>query len=160
MTTFRAISLFGFSNWLTSQLASPVEPLPLDQRQNIVARARSGLEQIAMSEQSGLDGWRDLSDAMNWLQSCVELRLAQDPHGAILDAKAALLEAHAAWAAKGQVRMSGASMSGMNNLVEQLEALMGEMNARQFWSVVGTTQKRVNGLLKGKKRKGDVVVML
>ena len=156
----KSLTLFGNYSLVIALMASKTEPLPLADRNRMNARLQRALEDIAKSPNPSLDGWRDLADCMNWLQSAVELGWVEDPQNAVEAAKLALLDGHTNHNKHGKLRMSGPSMVNMRNMVEQFSDLLEAMTARNYWTVVGTGEKRVSAIWRGKKKAGDVVVTL
>ena len=156
----QTLDLCGKYSLVTAMMASTTEPLPKADRDRMVNRLLAGLEDIAKCATPSLNSWRDLADCMNWLQSAVELEWTVDPDEAIAAAKAALLDGHKNAIGKGKLRMSGPSMVGMRNMIEQFRDLLNVMTARNYWTVVGTGQQRVSKIWRGKKKAGDVVVSL
>jgi len=154
------MTLCGSYSLVNTLMASKTEPLPKADRERMVNRLLAGLEDIAKCSMPNLNSWRDLADCMNWLQSAVELEWTVDPDGAIQAAKAALLDGHKNALGKGKLRMSGPSLMSMRNMVDQFSDLLGVMTARNYWTVVGTGEKRVSAIWRGKKKVGDVVVSL
>lgn len=156
----KTLTLCGQYSLVIAMMASKTDPLPKADRDRMVNRLLAGLEDIAKCTTPNLNSWRDLADCMNWLQSAVELGWASDPDGAIEASKAALLDGHKNATGKGKLRMSGPSLMSMRNMVEQFRDLLEVMTARNYWTVVGTGDRRISAIWRGKKKAGDVVVSL
>ena len=154
------LTLCGNYSLVIALMASKTEPLPVAEQRRMTGRLLVGLEDMAKSANPGLDSWRDLADCMNWLESAVEMGWVDDADGAVEAAKAALLDGHSNANKHGKLRMSGPSLVGMRNMVEQFGELLQVMTARNYWTVVGTGEKRVSAIWRGKKKAGDVVVTL
>lgn len=152
--------IFGPWVGILALTASKTEPHSKAERDRIHTRIHSGLENIATGATPHRESWRDLTDAMNFLQSAVEKGWAVDEDGAISAAKAALEEGAANFAKHGKVRMSAPSLGSMRNLLEQFDATVDSISANSYWKLVAHTRNRVNRILHGARRHGDVVVSL
>lgn len=150
----------GLWSMATALLADANNPLPHPQRTAMLVRMHSGLEDIAKAAEPSINSWRDLADATNWLQSCLELGWVEDNNRAIDAAKAALLDAKQNYDRHGKLRMNAQSLSAMRNMLEQFQELTGALSAREYWSAVKRTDARVRAIWTGKRRPGDVVVSL
>lgn len=151
-----------FGRWvgITALLASKTEALAAGERVRIMARLHVALEEIAKGSNPSVLSWRDLTDAMNFLQSATELGWATDEEGAVSAAKAGLLTGYENVKKHGVVRMDGPGLAGMRNLLEQLQQVLDQISAHSYWQLVAHTQKRVLKVARGAARKGDTVVQL
>ena len=81
-------------------LASPTEPLPAAHQMHQLTKMWLGLAALETAAAPCTDDWRVCSDAINLMETLVlEMRAADDRHGLLADAVAALAKAlaHAGW---------------------------------------------------------------
>ena len=75
-------------------LASPTEPLPAAHQMHQLTRMWLGLAALETAAAPSTDDWRVCSDAINLMETLVlEMRAADDRHGLLADAVAALAKA-------------------------------------------------------------------
>lgn len=152
-------TMFGKWSMAVSLMSDTKSALPAMRREMMLGRLRSGLEDMAKSETPDLDSWRDLSDAMNWLQSCLELGWIEDPGQTIGHAKMALMDGHS-HAIKGKLRVSGPSLQALRAMVEQFGEVLAAVSERSYWVAVREAEKRISKIWRGQRKPGDVVVSL
>ena len=152
--------IFGPWVGIVALTASRTAPLPEDERRRMSTRLHISLSDIEHGASPAIESWRDITDAVNFIQSAVEKDWAADPDQAVGAAKAALLDGHAHAVAHGVVRMTAESIAGIRNLLEQFDGILAAVSAHSYWQMVLHTQKRVARIVSGAKKRGDVVVQL
>ncbi len=154
----RSAHLFGVWSAMSALLSPHDKPWP--GRVAVITRLHMDLEEVRTADNPDRECWRNLADAMNYLQSCAELGVIEDPQGAIDAAKAALLDGHQSVEKRGKLRVNGQSLSSLANLLEQLASILDAISERQHWTIVRRTEKRIGDIWRGKVKRGDVVVHL
>ncbi len=141
-------------------LADARNPLPENRQGAIAVRLLECLQELRTSELPSVEGWRDLTDAMNWLQSCKEQGWIDDAAESIEDAKAALLQAHDNHRRHGKLRTDAAGLEALRTMIENVKDMLAQVTAQQYWSAVKVTEKRLRNIHAGQVRPGDTVVQL
>lgn len=149
-----------FGAWIPvlALTASKTTGLEQAKRDAIVARLERAYTDLATAPEPTRASWRDLADAMNFLQTLIELEWGQDPDGAIDDIKEALCTAARNLDRTGKMRLDGPSLAKLRDCIDQLAGLINQLSAHSYWQAVHSTQNRINQILRGKRRAGDVVI--
>ena len=140
-------------------LASPVNPMPESTRSFQLLRMWSGLAALEKSEKPTADDWRVCSDAVNIMESLVEMGEIEDSTGLLKDAVAALALAGRASYEGLPLRLSGEGMVAMRAVLEDYASCLEELPARTMIKAHCKTEWRVREILAGKKLPHDVTVM-
>lgn len=141
-------------------LADAVNPLAPEQRRTMLIRLHDALLDLEQAPEPKTDAWRTLVDATNWLKSCDELGWIEDGQGALYDAKAACVEAGRHLVSHGKVRVGGPGLVALRNIVDQFEAVLGQISARRYWSAVRAAERRTTDARAGRVKPGDEVISL
>ena len=153
-------TILGVWSMATALLADPVNPLPQSRRDALSRAGHVGLEDLSKSPEPGLESWRDLTDLLNWMTAARELGLISDPDDVIQRGNDALVECHDLRKKHGKLRLSPNGLADLAALMEQFDALINEVSARVYWSVVRRAGVRCRDIWTGKRKAGDVVVTL
>ena len=153
-----APDIFGAWVPLLALTASKTTGLERPKREAILARLERAYADLATAPDPTRQSWRDLADAMNFLQTLIELEWGQDPDGAIEDIKGALFTAAKNLERTGKLRLDGPNLAKLRDCIDQLAGLLNQLSAHSYWVAVSHTKNRINKILRGKRRAGDVVV--
>lgn len=141
-------------------LASGVKPLPLAKRTSHVERITESLASIERGEAPTTDDWRVCSDAVNYMETLVlEMRLAEDRDGLLLDAITALAAAGRRHAGGMPIRLDGPGIRAVRAVVEDYAAILDEVPERFVIRCHRLTEQRIRAIQRGKTRAHDVQVV-
>lgn len=126
----------------------------------LIERVERAYNDLATAPDPLVASWRDLADAMNFLQSLMELGWGDDTGGVVNDVKAALFEAAQNMGKHGKLRLSGPNLTNLRACVDQFTELTQQLSAHSYWVAVAHAKRRVQKILRGAKRQGDVVVSI
>ena len=143
---------------LTASYTLPLAKVERDRLQQRLDAAFASLNQLEVG--SLIASWRDITDAMNFLQSAAEQGFIRDDGNLIADVKTALIAGAEAYGRTGEVRLSGHSLDRIGDMLNNLRDLLAELPARDYWKLVAYTQQRMQRLYRGQKKAGDKVVSL
>lgn len=158
-TARKAAEFFHFT-LLDELQASATLPVPEHRLNGHLIRVHEGLMSMERDAVPSVDAWRDLSDAVNILESLIEMGIVSDEGGQIIDAKNAMGQAGARHLETGAIRLSGEGMQILRGLLEDYGTVVQALTERQFISACRRTERRVRQILRGVTRPGDVVVAL
>jgi hypothetical protein len=149
-----------FGAWVPLLALTASKTLPIEQakREIIFARLERAYTDLASAPEPTRASWRDLADAMNFLQTLVELGWGEDPQGAIEDIKGALFTAAKNLERTGKLRLDGTNLARLRDCIDHLAELLPQLSAHSYWVAVSHTKSRISKLLRGKRRAGDVVI--
>ena len=150
-------------------LASPSEPLAEHLRRHQLTRMHQGLEAMEKAPQPTTDDWRVVSDAVNIMETLVNNGPWFDCDGGpveITDASGLLPDAVTAMAmagkrhkAGGNIRLDGAGIQAVRNVLADYGDLLEVLPARTMIKAHRETERRIHEILAGKKKPHDVTVM-
>lgn len=140
--------------------ASSTKPVPEARLNGHLMRVHQGLESLERDVEPHVDAWRDMSDAVNILESLVEMGIVSDDGDQITAAKNAMGQAGARHLESGALRLSGEGIQVMRGLLEDYGTVVQALTERQFVSACRRTERRVRQILRGCVRPGDKVVAL
>jgi hypothetical protein len=159
-TELHSTDVFGAWVPIVALTASKTQALREDDRVRVLARLEVALGNLQLEPQPSKWAWRDLTDMVNFLQSLIELGWATDESGHIEAAKQALYRSSRALEDHGTIRLDGPGLSAMREVLDQFTELLGQLSAHSYWVAVRHTKQRIQRLLLGGKRQGDVVVAI
>lgn len=140
--------------------ASSVHPVPEHRLNNHLIKVHEGLMSMERDAVPHVDGWRDMSDAVNILESLVEMGIVSDDDGQIVAAKNAMGHAGVRHIETGVMRLTGEGMQILRGLLEDYGTVVQALTERQFIGACRRTERRVREILRGAVRAGDKVVAL
>lgn len=154
----RRTPVLTYTHW-HELMASPTEPTPLASRTNQLTRMWSGLASIEQAAKPSTEDWRVCSDAVNLLETLIEMGVCQDENGLLHDAIAALAEAGRRHREGGSIRLDGAGIQTVRAVLEDYAAVLEQIPHRTAVTAHRRTERRVQDILAGKRRSTDVEVM-
>lgn len=141
-------------------MASPTEPMPADKRAKQLLLMRQGLRALEQDASPTTNDWRVVSDAVNLMETVVEQGYAEDTTGLLDDAARYMGEAGMRHVEQRlPIRLSAPGIQAVRAVLEGYEAVLEALSERTLMKVVNATEKRIRGVLSGKRRAHDVVVV-
>lgn len=140
-------------------LANPTEPMPEAKRTRHLTRIYSGLAAIETATAPSTDDWRVCSDAVNLMESLIEMGVCQDETGLLDDAIAGLAGAGRRHRAGLPIRLDGPGIQAVRAVVEDYAAALEALPERTVIAAHRRTERRLQDILAGRRRSTDVEVM-
>ena len=139
--------------------ASPTEPLPAAQRLHQLTRMYEGLRALETAPEPSTDDWRVCSDAVNLMETLVEMGAVEDSSGLLMDAITALALAGKRHQAGHALRLDAPGINAVRSVLEDYAAVIEQLPARAMLQAHRLTEKRIHDILQGRKRPHDVEIM-
>lgn len=140
-------------------MASPTEPMPAEKTRHQLTRMHDGLAALARDESPSTDAWRCLSDAVNLMETLVDMGEVADPQGLLMDAITALAEAGKRNRAGHPLRLSGPGLQAVRAVLEDYAEALAQLPERTMVRCHRRTEKRIQDILAGRRLPHDVEVM-
>ena len=137
-------------------LASPTEPMPLAKRTYQLTRMWGGLAALETAAVPTYDDWAVCSDAVNLMETLLELAYMEDASGLLDDAVAALAEAGRRHLEGGAIRMGGAGIQAVRAILADYAIALETLSQRTMVHCHRLTEKRIQAILAGKPKPHDV----
>lgn len=140
--------------------ASPDRPMPEATRTSQLSRMWAGLAALELDPAPSTNDWRVCSDAVNLLETLVDMGVCQDQHGLLRDAVSALAIAGARHLEHGHpIRLSGAGMQAVRAVLEDYAAALEGISHRTAIEAHRRTERRIHEIHSGKRRPHDVEIL-
>ena len=140
-------------------LASPTEPLPQSHRIHQLTRMYGGLHAIETAPEPTTDDWRVCSDAVNLMETLVQMKVVEDSSGLLMDAITALAMAGKRHVAGNAIRLDAPGIKAVRAVLEDYAAVIEQVPARTMLMAHRATEKRIHDILRGRKEPHDVEVI-
>lgn len=140
-------------------MASATEPMPKANRLHQLTRMYCGLHAIETAPEPTTDDWRVCSDAVNLMETLVEMRVVEDSSGLLMEAITALAMAGKRHRAGGHIRLDAPGIKAVRAVLEDYAAVLEQAPARTMMQAHRRTEKRIHDILAGRKRPHDCEVM-
>jgi hypothetical protein len=140
-------------------LASPTNPTPESARLHQITLMYQGLASIEESPNPTPDDWRVCSDAVNFMESLVDMNVVEDSSGLLKDAVAALALAGERHVKHGTIRLDGPGIHAVRAVLEDYAAVLEVVPHRTMIQCHRRTEKRVRDILAGRGLPHDVTVI-
>lgn len=140
-------------------MASPTKPVPPEKTRHQLTRMHSGLESLERGESPNNDDWRVLSDAVNLVETLIEMGEVADAQGLHKDAMAALAMAGKRHLEGKPLRLDGEGIKALRALLTDYAEVLAVLPERTMVRCHRRTEKRIHEILVGKRRPHDVEVM-
>lgn len=139
--------------------ASPTEPMAPAKRRHQLTRMYQGLAELETADQPRNEAWRVVSDAVNIMETLADMGQVQDSDGLLHDAVRELAIAGARHLQDGvAIRLSGPGIQAVRAVLEDYAAALDGLPHRVMVEAHRQTERRVQDILRGRTRPGDVVV--
>ena len=146
---------------LDALMASPDKPMPQEKVRHQLIRMWEGLSALESAENPTNEDWRMCSDAVNLMETLiVEMKVCEDADNLLMDAITAL---SMAWkrAVQGKtLRLDGKGITSVRAILEDYAALLEVLPARTVIMAHIRTERRLQDILRGKRKSHDVTVQL
>lgn len=140
--------------------ASPTAPIPDKIRISQLTRMWDGLASIETNPSPSTNDWRVLSDAVNLMETLVDMGEVEDGSGLLHDAVAALAEAGKRHMQHGHpIRLDAKGIQAVRAVLEDYSYVLEHLPARTMIRCHRATEKRIREILTGKKKPHDVEVL-
>ena len=140
-------------------MADPIKPMPDHKREHQINKMKDGLLALERAANPSIDDWEIVTDALNMMETLIEMGWAQDPDGLIEDAVKALAIAGQRSITKNvPIRLDGVGIKAVRGLLEDYETALKEMPERTMMHCHRKTEKRVQDILAGRCETHDVQV--
>jgi len=144
---------------MDEMLASPTEPMAAASRVHVLTTMWEGLHAFERAVAPNAHDWRVCSDAVNLMESLVDMGVIEDASGLLTDAVAALGQAGAR-AQRGEgLSLDTAGQHAVRSVLENYAVVLEQVPARTMVRCHRRTERRIREILVGRGRTGDVQVM-
>lgn len=141
-------------------MASLTEPMAREKREHQLLTMWQGLSSLEKAPKPSNDDWRAVSDAINLMETLVEMGECQDASGLLADAVTAM-GAAGERAMQGQtLRLDGAGIQAVRAVLEDYASVLEVLPARTVLRAHRLTEVRIIGILKRLKGRNFQVVEL
>lgn len=140
-------------------MASPTEPTPADKRLHQLSRMWQGLAALETAPAPSTDDWRVCSDAVNLLETLVDMGVCEDCSGLLMDAITALAQAGHRHMKGQPLRLSGQGMQAVRAVLEDYAAMLEQIPHRTALEAHRRTERRIYEISSGRRKPHDVEVM-
>lgn len=139
--------------------ASPTEPMPAAFRTHQLTRMWLGLSAMEKEPSPTADDWRVVSDAVNLLETLVEMQVLEDAQGLLPEAVEALALAGRRSLKGNALRLDGRGMQAVRAILEDYAAALNALPARVMVRAHRRTEARILEIRKNKRRPHDVEIV-
>lgn len=140
-------------------MASPTEPAPAAGRRHQLTVMLQGLANIEQAEKPTTNDWRVVSDAVNLMETLVDMGVVEDASGLLMDAVTAMATAGRRHRAGGQIRLDGPGIQAVRAVLEDYGTVLNAIPHRTLVKCHRKTEKRLRDILAGRAKPHDVEVM-
>jgi hypothetical protein len=138
--------------------ASATSPMPEARRMHQLSVMWQGLAAMERAQTPEKSHWRVCSDAINIMETLVEMGVLQDSQGLLNDAVTAMAMAGKRNLAGGQIRPDGAGIHAVRAILEDYASALEQLTERVVIRAHRLTETRIQEILRGKRRPHDVEV--
>lgn len=144
---------------IDEMMASPTAPIARQLRVHQLTVMWQGLAAIESSTAPTTDDWRVCSDAVNLMESLVEMGVIEDRSGLLLDAVTGLALAGKRATAGQAIRLDGPGIRAVRAVLEDYADVIATVPARTVIRCHRRTEKRIREILAGRGLASDVEVI-
>jgi hypothetical protein len=144
---------------IDEMMASPTEPLPKAWRVGQLTKMYDALHQLEQAPGATPNDWRLVSDAVNLVETLVEMKVCEDDSGLLMDAITALAMAGRRSKNEKSLRLDGEGIQAVRSILSDYAYLIDVLPARVMIRCHRLTEKRLHEILDGKKLPHDVEIM-
>lgn len=144
---------------LDEMTASPTQPMTRDRQAHMLTVMWQGLNAIETAAQPEPDHWRVCSDAVNMMETLVEMGVIEDTSGLLLDAVTGLAQAGQR-AQRGEgIRLDGEGIRAVRAVLEDYATVIAQIPARTMVRCHRRTERRIREIFAGRKQQHDIEVV-
>lgn len=141
-------------------MASPCAPMPQTKAQHQLLRMYQALRALETAPAPTPEDWRVVSDAVNLMETLVEMGHAIDASGLLRDAVAAMAVAGVRYVEHGQpIRLDGAGIQAVRGVLQDYAEALAELPARVMVETHRLTEQRISAIVQGRGRPQDVTIV-
>lgn len=144
---------------LDEMTASPTQPLPEATRRHQLTRMWAGLASIEKAATPTTDDWRVCSDAVNLMETLVDMYVVEDNSGLLQDAITALAMSGKRHTAGNAIRLDAQGIQAIRAVLEDYASVIEQVSARTMIHCHRLTERRIREMLLGRKRPHDVEII-
>lgn len=145
---------------LDEMAASPTQPLPEATRRHQLTRMWEGLRAIETAVNPTPDDWRVCSDAVNLMETLVDMYIVEDNSGLLQDAIEALaLSGKRHMTAGSSIRLDAKGIQAVRAVLEDYAAVIEQVSARTMIHCHRRTERQIREILMGRKRPHDIEII-
>lgn len=145
---------------LDTLFASPDKPMPEQRRTFQLSRMYQGLHAMETAATPTADDWRVVSDAVNLMETLVDMQICEDTAGLLSDAVAALALAGARHLETGApIRLDGRGIQAVRSVLADYATVLETLSERTMTECHRRTERRIAEIHQGKTKAHDVRVM-
>ena len=144
---------------LDELMASPTEPLSAEKRQHQLMRMFTALDNLVRAENPTKEDWRLCSDAVNMVESLIDMGICEDNSGLLMDAITALAKAGKRNLEGKPIRLDGQGLTAVRGILQDYADLLEVIPARVMIRCHRKTEKRIFEILAGRKQPHDVEIV-
>jgi uncharacterized protein YyaL (SSP411 family) len=138
--------------------ASPTAPMPEVKRRHQLSRMWQGLRALEIDTSPSTEDWRVCSDAVNLLETLVEMGEVEDASGLLMDAITAMAMAGRRAMRGERLGLSGAGIQAVRAVLEDYAVCLGALSERTMVRCHRLTEIRLQDILAGRRLPHDVEV--
>jgi uncharacterized protein YyaL (SSP411 family) len=140
--------------------ASPTEPLPEATRRHQLTRMWAGLASIEKAAAPTPEDWRVCSDAVNLMETLVDMYIVEDNSGLLQDAIEALaLSGRRHLKGGASIRLDAQGIQAVRAVLEDYAAVIEQVSARTMIHCHRRTERQIREILMGRKRPHDIEII-
>lgn len=139
-----------------------MQPAPKAQRDAVMLRFTTALQEIASGRHPGEAEWRDLSDAINTVETlALHLHKLQpvEVMPTVNSAIAAMVGAAKRFQAGQGMRVDGPGLEALRDVLAIYQQCLEGLTEREMSQAQAETQRRVNALLRSKTPSAEVIAL-
>lgn len=145
---------------LDEMAASPTQPLPEATRRHQLTRMWAGLASIETADKPTSDDWRVCSDAVNLMETLVDMYVIEDNSGLLQDAITALaLSGKRHLTGGSSIRLDAQGIQAVRAVLEDYASVIEQVSARTMIHCHRRTERQIREILMGKKRPHDIEII-
>ena len=141
---------------LDVMMSSPDRPMKDSSRVHQLTRMWGGLAALETAEQPTQADWIAVSDAVNMMETLVEMGFANDPDNLVEEAVLILKATAQRYKNGTQLRLTGAGIQLIRGLLEDYASLIEQLDERTMIHAHRKTEMRIQDILHGRGKPNDI----
>jgi len=141
---------------LDVMMSSPERPMKDSARTHQLTRMWGGLAAMETAENPTQADWIAVTDAVNMMETLVEMGFAKDEDNLIEEAVLILKATAERYKGTNQLRLTGAGIQLLRGILEDYAALIEQIDERTMVHCHRKTEMRIQDILMGRGKEKDV----
>ena len=141
---------------LNVMMADPDKPMKASSRDHQLTRMWSGLAALETATNPTQQDWIAVSDAVNMMETLVEMGFAEDKDNLIEEAVLILKATAERYKHGQQLRLTGAGIQLLRGILEDYSELTKQIDERTMVHAHRKTEMRIQDILHGRAKEKDV----